>query len=155
MGEVTIYQQKGYGESQQSCRPRRRETRQQLTVFEPAGRVWFLGRIRKYAFPEMPEAPDSSVPATLQSHDMDSFVRIVGEHFPRVLERLRPRGLVVTDGSIADDEGPKGLSKFWSDDRIKGQAQTNVVTFEYRKRKFRCVGYVGEKYGPTLVWLVE
>jgi hypothetical protein len=75
-----------------------------------------------------------------------------GELFSRVLELLVPSGLVVTDGSNPGPGGPESLSQFYLNRKIRDGAVLEAVQFEYQGREFECVGYVGEKYGPTLVW---
>ena len=75
-----------------------------------------------------------------------------GDLFSRVLTLLVPGGLVVTDGSNPGSNGPKHLSDFYHNRNV-GRAATSVaVPFEYRGRSFTCIGYAGEKNGPTLIW---
>lgn len=75
-----------------------------------------------------------------------------GELFSRVLALLIPGGLVVTDGSNPGPAGPAHLSDFYHNEQIRDGATSAAVPFDYRERKFSCVGYVGEKNGPTLIW---
>lgn len=74
--------------------------------------------------------------------------------FSRVLTRLVSGGLVVTDGSNPGPHGPTHLSDFYHDRTIRDGAVATAVPFDYLERKFACIGYVGMKYGPTLVWRV-
>lgn len=78
-----------------------------------------------------------------------------GELFSRILGLLVPRGLVVTDGSNPGPGGPAHLSDFTCKREIQDRATAAAVPFDYQGRKFTCVGYVGERYGPTLVWRVD
>ena len=77
-----------------------------------------------------------------------------GGLFSQVLSLLVSSGLVVTDGSNCDSSGPTHLSDFYQNREIRDQAMKKAVPFDYLDRKFTCVGYAGEKYGPTLVWQV-
>jgi len=72
--------------------------------------------------------------------------------FNEVLSRLANGGLIVTDGSNTTPDGPTEFAKFWHKRDIGASATSKVNTFEYAGRAFACIGYVGEKYGPTLVW---
>ena len=76
--------------------------------------------------------------------------------FSQVLALLVPNALVVTDGSNGDFEqtGTKHLSELYRN-KLKEKAMKKAIPFEYLGRKFTCIGYVGEKYGPTLVWQVK
>jgi hypothetical protein len=65
-----------------------------------------------------------------------------------------PGGLVVTDGSNCGHNGPTHLSKFYHNHQIQDRAMKEADPFCYHDRKFTCVVYIGEKYGPTLVWQV-
>jgi len=72
--------------------------------------------------------------------------------FNEILSRLANGGLIVTDGSNTTHDGPREFAKFWHKRDIGVSARNRVNTCEYAGREFACVGYVGEKYGPTLVW---
>ncbi len=50
---------------------------------------------------------------------------------------------------------PQGLSQFYHMKDIGEEAAKAADPFEYQSRHFSCVGYAGERYGPTLVWRVE
>lgn len=76
------------------------------------------------------------------------------ELFSRILDRLIPGGLVVTDGSNPGPGGPEHLSDFYHNREIRDGAISAAIPFDYLGRRFTCVGYVGEMYGPTLVWQV-
>jgi hypothetical protein len=75
-----------------------------------------------------------------------------GELFPRILALLVSGGIVVTDGSNPGPGGPSHLSDVYCNSEIRGGATAVAVPFDYQGRRFNCVGYVGERYGPTLVW---
>ena len=77
-----------------------------------------------------------------------------GDLFSRVLKLLIPGGLVVTDGSNPGPHGPKPLSAFYRKRNIGPRAIEKAVPFEYQDRRFTCIGYAGEKNGPTLIWHV-
>jgi hypothetical protein len=64
-----------------------------------------------------------------------------------VLAYLEPGGLIVTDGSLAI----RALRRrFQADD--PADIVSAATPFEAAGRRFICVGYLGERYGPTLVW---
>jgi hypothetical protein len=77
-----------------------------------------------------------------------------GELFWHILALLVPGGLVVTDGSNPGPYGPKHLSDFYHNRDIRDRATSAAAPFDYRGRRFTCVGYAGEKNGPTLIWQV-
>ena len=77
-----------------------------------------------------------------------------GELLPRVLNLLVPGGLVVTDGSNGGVGGPTQFSTYYHNYEIGSAAVSATIPFEYQGRKFTCIGYAGEKYGPTLIWQV-
>ena len=76
-----------------------------------------------------------------------------------VLEVLEDYGLIISDGSNAIRE----LSTFHRCSDVENTAQEKVQPFTFanssmpskKKWHFECVGYLGEKYGPTLVWQVK
>lgn len=74
--------------------------------------------------------------------------------FSIVLAKLVPGGLVVTDGSNRGRDGPRQLAQFHRNAQIKGGAVDAAFPFYYQDRRFTCLAYVGEKYGPTLIWRV-
>jgi hypothetical protein len=63
-----------------------------------------------------------------------------------VLKQLEPGGIVVSDGSLAlrqfrhelDNEAPSDFS--------------SISPFHAKGYHFQCVGYLGQRYGPTLAW---
>jgi hypothetical protein len=77
-----------------------------------------------------------------------------GELFRCILDLLVPGAIVATDGSNSDPIGPVGLSKFYHDNNIGKKAKSIADPFKYGGRSFKCIGYAGEKYGPTLIWHV-
>jgi hypothetical protein len=75
-----------------------------------------------------------------------------------VLDRLIDGGLVVTDGSMCEGTGNpyRELCRFFGNREPGFNAVEQAETFQDDEdRTFRCVGYAGEKYGPTLVWQVR
>jgi hypothetical protein len=62
---------------------------------------------------------------------------------------------VVTDGSNGGASVPENLSAFYHNYEIGRQAVSDAVPFEYQGRRFTCIDYAGERYGPTLIWKVE
>ena len=68
-----------------------------------------------------------------------------------VLEVLEDYGLIVSDGSNAI----RKLRTFHNCSGVGNAAQERVRSFTFANRRFECVGYLGEKYGPTLVWQVK
>lgn len=77
--------------------------------------------------------------------------------FVKVLARMHDQGLIVTDGSQTC--GSKQYTPFA---RFHRQSPTTEQVAEYLSSKpqfqdhwgnrFECLGYVGMRYGPTLVW---
>lgn len=72
-----------------------------------------------------------------------------------ILAKLVPGGLIVTDGSNCPIDGPPELMKFYFNRSIGPEAVSKVSEFEFSARRFACVGYAGERYGPTLIWQVS
>jgi hypothetical protein len=75
-----------------------------------------------------------------------------------VLQKLVPGGLLVTDGSNCPrSRNPYvELTRFHWDQTIGEDAVTHAQSFADKQgRHFTCVGYVGERYGPTLAWHVS
>ena len=77
-----------------------------------------------------------------------------------VLAEIEPGGLLVTDGSNALPQ----LATFCSKSNYNDQplayengedAATRSEPFGHRAWHLTCVGYVGDRYGPTLAWRVE
>ena len=68
-----------------------------------------------------------------------------------ILEVLEDYGLIISDGSNAIRE----LSTFHRSSGVESAAQERVQPFTFANRLFECVGYLGERYGPTLVWQVK
>ncbi len=71
-----------------------------------------------------------------------------------ILARLVRGGFLVTDGSNRPPDGPAELSRFHGNPRIEAQAVREARPFEFAGRLLTCVGYAGDRYGPTLVWRV-
>ena len=68
-----------------------------------------------------------------------------------VLEVLEDYGLIISDGSNAIRE----LSTFHRCPGVESAAKEQVQPFTFENWCFECVGYLGERYGPTLVWQVK
>jgi hypothetical protein len=66
-----------------------------------------------------------------------------------LLEVLEDGGLIVSDGSNA----MRRLAVFHSGDSMTGsEAFSEAETFRFANRQFQCVGYLDNRYGPTLIW---
>ena len=86
-----------------------------------------------------------------------------GEHLEEVLTKLIPGGLLVLDGS---DGSPykrrtgiyRELCKYTHNAPPQSPeeliASMNEITDE-KGRHYNCVGYAGERYGPTMIWQVH
>lgn len=76
--------------------------------------------------------------------------------FGKVLDKLLDGGLIVTDGS--NGYHPKtnhDHAPLWRDWNAKPMANSSPPSnFDYANRRFRCVGSVGHRYGPTYIWQV-
>lgn len=71
-----------------------------------------------------------------------------------VLEYLEDGGLIITDGSNAKNSTHQ-LSAFSGlRDSPGRRAMEMALPFTFRSWDFECVGYLGERYGPTLAWQV-
>jgi hypothetical protein len=85
------------------------------------------------------------------------------EHIREVLEKLNDRGLMVLDGSDGLPYNRKSFgeySSFWKYKSVKFRSQQEVLETckPFRDRlgnEFRCVGYLGWRYGNTLAWQVK
>lgn len=75
-----------------------------------------------------------------------------------IINRLIDGGLIVTDGSTTGrNKEYKTFAQFAWNDNISGRdayAESKPFTDRLGNR-FRCIGYAGHRYGPTLIWLVE
>ena len=65
-------------------------------------------------------------------------------------------GVIVTDGS---GSGYRSVRKYWSyGDQYDSMSPEELVLaarpFTRAGFHFTCVGYAGERYGPTLIWKV-
>jgi len=77
-----------------------------------------------------------------------------------VLAEIEPGGLLVTDGSNALPQLATFCSKSKYNDLPLAyengeDAATRSEPFGYRAWNLTCVGYAGDRYGPTLAWRVE
>jgi len=71
-----------------------------------------------------------------------------------VLERLTDGGLVVSDGSNACRELRQFLGRTqWTPAQLEDLA-ASIKPFRIKNYSFTCVGTVGVRYGPTLIWRV-
>jgi hypothetical protein len=71
-----------------------------------------------------------------------------------VLSKLISGGLLVTDGSQHDSRKYRELWKF-HDTKVGREAMELVKGFSRDGCSFACVGYAGQRYGPTLIWQVR
>ena len=65
-----------------------------------------------------------------------------------LFEQLDPTAIVVSDGSNAQSP----FAEFHRNTEVKDAAADLARPFRIADRDLRCVGYLGERYGPTLVW---
>ena len=75
-------------------------------------------------------------------------------HLDTLAPRLADRALIVTDGS---NTSVSWLEKFY-DARIPAREAYSIAAqthYELARFHWRCVGWLGRRYGPTLVWGVE
>ena len=80
-----------------------------------------------------------------------------------LLQRIQDQGLIVVDGSdgnvgcwIQDDSPYLPLERFTGDREIGAKAARLSKPFsDGLGHTFHCVGYAGERYGPTLAWPVR
>lgn len=79
------------------------------------------------------------------------FYWLGNKRLKNVLEVLEEGGLIATDGSNAIPQ-LKCRSGF---PNLENKAVDFAHPFEFSGRHFECVGYLGERYGPTLVWQVR
>jgi len=81
------------------------------------------------------------------------------EHLNEVLERLVNGGLLALDGSDGSPWGRGGeISKYaWkSPSQRPSELIKSMTAFQDNKgRRFACVGYAGNRYGPTMIWQVH
>jgi hypothetical protein len=83
------------------------------------------------------------------------------EHFESVLAKLVDGGLIVTDGSKNDHSTAYSefSKKYFTEEECGLSPHELIKTYSIFKdsinNKFTCVGYVGHRYGPTLVWQVN
>jgi len=81
------------------------------------------------------------------------------DHVREVCKKLIDGGLIVTDGSQGKSRGEYHQftkyrkEKFQSD---PGEILQSVQPFTDKEgRTFTCVGYAGDRYGPTLIWQIK
>lgn len=81
------------------------------------------------------------------------FRWVMQEGLQNILDVLEPHGLLVIDGcrSIAELDAPP-FTPSRADNGM--QVVHDARPFTFGAREIRCIGYVGEHQGPTLVWQV-
>jgi hypothetical protein len=90
---------------------------------------------------------------TLAKGEGSSGVPWLGrEWLTSILGKLVPGGFLVTDGSNLPSNGPSELGAFHDDRTIGARAVWEAQSFEFAGRVLECVGYAGDRNGPTLVW---
>jgi len=75
-----------------------------------------------------------------------------------ILNKLCSGGFIVTDGSQHSQWGKSEYKELWKYNNMKGDGEefvqsTNAFT-DKLGNSFKCVGYAGHRYGPTLIWQV-
>ena len=84
---------------------------------------------------------------------------LIPEHLDEICDKLVNGGLIVTDGSNGGYSRRRTkLSKYYFKEIKKtGQEIVNSCNpfVDKSGRQFKCVGYVGHRYGPTLIWQVH
>lgn len=82
----------------------------------------------------------------------NGFFWLGEERLANLLEVLEGGGLIVTDGSNSD---VPQLRRFYLSRNIERAALAAAEPFEFSgKWRFECISYLGERYGPILVWRV-
>ena len=75
-----------------------------------------------------------------------------------VCDKLIDGGLIVTDGSNGG-RNHKPLRKYHchrdNEESREEMMKTLTPFFDNKGRRFTCVGYAGERYGPTFIWQVK
>lgn len=90
---------------------------------------------------------------TLANGEGSSGVPWLGrEWLTKILGKLVHGGFLVTDGSNRSEDGPPQLSDFHANREIGVRAVRMTRAFEFAGRSLSCVGYAGDRYGPTLIW---
>lgn len=70
-----------------------------------------------------------------------------------VIKRLVNGGLIVTDGSCGKEY--PGFCRFHEQQEMDGlEAVAQSQAFTDNGVQFKCVGFAGMRYGPTLIWQV-
>jgi hypothetical protein len=86
-----------------------------------------------------------------QGEGGSGFYWLKNDRLRNVLEVLEDGGLIVSDGSNAICQ----LSTFHRCTDLGRMVLEKVQPFTFANRRFECIGYLGERYGPTLVWQVK
>lgn len=75
-------------------------------------------------------------------------------HFDLVIKKMLNHGLIVTDGSQSC--GSKQYAKFSTFHRKSEGYEAYIYNqetfFDNQGNMFECIGYAGNRYGPTLIW---
>ncbi len=80
--------------------------------------------------------------------------------FDDIMNKLTTESLLVTDGSQNLDGG-YSLSEIWkhanSHETFSHPSEliASYRPFTYRRKRFTCIGYTGDRYGPTMVWHIQ
>ncbi|MDD5368145.1 MAG: hypothetical protein PHQ40_03590 [Anaerolineaceae bacterium] len=79
-----------------------------------------------------------------------------------VLEKTVDGGLIVTDGSMMElpiyPHNPYAeLARFHCKNDSRGEQASDLMEpfIDLLGNQFTCIGYLGEGYGPTLIWKVD
>jgi len=72
-----------------------------------------------------------------------------------ILSKIVSGGFLVTDGSNCPSDGPAELRMFHGQQGLEARAVAQAQPFAFAGRHLSCVGYAGERYGPTLIWRVS
>ena len=84
---------------------------------------------------------------------------LIREHLDEVCNKLVDGGLIVTDGSNYGHSREKFELSKNNFKEIKKSGQEIINSYksfsDKSGRQFQCVGYVGHRYGPTLIWQVH
>jgi hypothetical protein len=85
------------------------------------------------------------------------------DHIDEICEKLNPAGLIVTDGS---NQGRKNVYPYQELTKYYFRSEDTIVSPEeliesmeqfhdFHSRVFKCIGYAGHRYGPTMIWQVK
>ncbi|MEI6208855.1 MAG: hypothetical protein WCP20_18915 [Desulfuromonadales bacterium] len=84
---------------------------------------------------------------------------LIREHLDEVCNKLINGGLIVTDGSNYGHRSRRGPLSRYNFKEVKKTGQEIIDSCksftDKSGRRFECLGYVGHRYGPTLIWQVH